>query len=265
MAQKMRTRVDGVESLLVCATTDGRCDVAGAGLGAEHVGNFAVEAARLRLESRSDVDHEVSKRAVRDAAVRAHATAAEAEDLVEDRALGELAGVTGLVPVRENALEAAFADEELECLQVVAVVRQELSCRVDLQRMDLVQRDKLVPAGLGSWETVELLGRGHHTFDGVKISFLVGVAYVMPRNFEGLVSSCPLCSQSSQDSPRMSLFGRGAGWRHIGTRCWQSCSERRCRRQDDRRCHCAQHLGVFSTEQAVSRHETVPSNPRAVH
>jgi len=89
--------------------------------------------------------------------------------------------VRGSVNSRDISLEAAFLQQELECLDVVAVIREELPRSVNLQGMNLMKRHKLIPARLGTGQPVKFLRRSHDAADSRKISFLVSLAYIVPR------------------------------------------------------------------------------------
>jgi hypothetical protein len=82
---------------------------------------------------------------------------------------------------RDVSLEAAFLQEEFECLDVVTMIREELPCSVNLQGMNLMKGHKLIPARLGTGQPVKLLRRSHDAADSRKISFLVRLAYIVPR------------------------------------------------------------------------------------
>lgn len=60
------------------------------------------------------------------------------------------------------------------------MVRQELAGRVDLQGMDLVKGNQLVPPRLSPGKDVELLGRRQETAIGVKVGLLVLITDIMP-------------------------------------------------------------------------------------
>jgi len=188
VSQQVRPRVNGIQHLRIRSPADGRLDLTRPARRAKEIRNLAVDAPRLRFETRTDHDGNIGKRTVHNTALRSHATSAKTRHLVKDGALGKLASIAGLVPVGHDALEVAFAEERLEGLEVVAMIRQELARRVDLQSVNLVERNQLVPAGFCPWKPVEFLRRAHDTLDGVEISFLVRVCNVMPRR--ELAESC---------------------------------------------------------------------------
>ena len=99
VSSEMGTRVDGIKGLRVLGTADGRVDGALSRSPAQRIGDPAVEASRLGLESGTNVDGEIGKRPVRDTVLTPLATTSKAEDGVKDRALGKLSSVPGLVPV----------------------------------------------------------------------------------------------------------------------------------------------------------------------
>lgn len=70
------------------------------------------------------------------------------------------------------------------------MIRQELACGVDLQGVNLVKRNQLIPSGLGTRKAVELLGRGQETAVGGQVGFLVGVTYVVPMGISSVSSNC---------------------------------------------------------------------------
>ena len=99
VSSKVGTRIDGIKGLRVLGTADGRVDGALSRSPAQRIGDPAVEASRLGLESGANVDSEIGKRPVCDTVLTPLATASKTEDGVKDRALGELSSVPSLVPV----------------------------------------------------------------------------------------------------------------------------------------------------------------------
>ena len=75
------------------------------------------------------------------------------------------------------------------------MIRQELARGVDLQGVNLVKRNQLIPSGLGTRKAVELLGRGQEAAVGGQVSLLVGVTYVVPMEIFLVSTNCGVRTQ----------------------------------------------------------------------
>lgn len=95
----MRTRVDAIQGSGVVFTAQGLGHVRGAALGAEEVGDLAVDASRLGLEARADVDGQVGERSVHDTALGSLSATTYPRGGAEYGGGGEFACVAGFVPV----------------------------------------------------------------------------------------------------------------------------------------------------------------------
>ena len=104
MPTKMRTIIDGDPSFFIGSWGQSLVHSRFIGKAAESIRNLTVDAARLGLESRSNVHGHVLERAVLHTSAGTRACATHTKGGVEHGRLCELSRVTGLIPVTSRLI-----------------------------------------------------------------------------------------------------------------------------------------------------------------